>query len=114
MSERSTLLNALVGGVVAIVFSFVPVSPAFGGAVAGYLEADDGLRVGAIAGLVAAIPFGLVALLIALFVLGIGPAELAVVVVVFFLLAVVYSVVLAAVGGLVGELLAEEYPEYRP
>lgn len=114
MSERSTLLNALIGGAVAVVFSFVPVSPAFGGAVAGYLEADDGLRVGAIAGLVAAVPFGFVALLIALFVLGIGPPELAVAVLLFFLLAVVYSVVLAAIGGLVGELLAEEYPEYRP
>jgi hypothetical protein len=63
---RSGYVNALVGALVMIVFSWIPFAPVVGGAIAGYLEADApsatrsansrGLRVGALAGLFAAIP----------------------------------------------------------
>ncbi len=68
-----TWLNAVLGGVVTLVLAPVlPFAPVLGGAVVGYLEADewgarraDGLRVGAIAGVVA-----FVALLVFAFLLG--------------------------------------------
>jgi hypothetical protein len=49
---------ATVGAVVAAVLSFVPLSPLLGGGVAGYLRSSDGngTRVGALAGLLVAIP----------------------------------------------------------
>ncbi len=53
MAEGDTLINAVIGLVASIVLSFLPFSPLFGGAVAGYLEggnSSDGLRVGAISG----------------------------------------------------------------
>jgi hypothetical protein len=66
--EPNTLVNALIGGVVSVVLGFVPFSPVLGGAVAGYLQSDDpaqGLRVGAYAGLVAAVPLAFVLFLLA-------------------------------------------------
>ena len=62
MAEGDTLINALVGGIASIVLSFVPLSPVLGGAIAGYLQGgtrNDGLRVGAYSGVVAAIPLAL-------------------------------------------------------
>jgi Ca2+-binding RTX toxin-like protein len=62
MAEGDTLINALVGGIASIVLSFVPLSPVLGGAIAGYLQGgtrNDGLRVGAYSGIVAAIPLAL-------------------------------------------------------
>jgi hypothetical protein len=53
MAEGDTLINAVIGVVASIVLIFLPFSPLFGGAVAGYLEggdSSDGLRVGAISG----------------------------------------------------------------
>jgi hypothetical protein len=50
---------AIVGAVVAAVLSFVPLSPLLGGGVAGYLSSSggtDATRVGAVAGLLVAIP----------------------------------------------------------
>jgi hypothetical protein len=52
-------VSAVVGAVVTVVFSFVPLSPALGGGVAAYLRNGDrreGARVGAIAGGIAAVP----------------------------------------------------------
>jgi hypothetical protein len=51
--------NALIGALVTIVTSFLGVSPLFGGLTAGYLQAGsrtDGAKVGAVSGLIAAIP----------------------------------------------------------
>jgi hypothetical protein len=62
MAEGDTLLNAAIGGAVAIVTSALlgPASPVAGGAVAGYLQGGDtrnGAMIGAIAGLIGLIPF---------------------------------------------------------
>ncbi|MFA9425757.1 DUF5518 domain-containing protein [Natronorubrum sp. A-ect3] len=60
---------AVLGAVTTVVLSFVPVSPAFGGALAGYLErgeSDRTVSVGALAGLLPMLPL----LLILLFVFG--------------------------------------------
>ena len=115
---RSTWTNALVGGVVTVVTAFIPFSPALGGGVAGYLEGGDdreGLRVGALAGLVAAIPlvlvFGVVFLVLSvgMAVTGelAGPLFVVGILLVVALFLVAYTVVLSAVGGLVGSALAD-------
>jgi hypothetical protein len=59
-------VNALLGGVATVVLLFLPLSPVFGGAVAGYLQGPDrrmGLTAGALAGVVALVPLVLLALL---------------------------------------------------
>ena len=67
-SSTSTGINALIGGGVGVLLSFFPGSTLIGGGVAGYLEGgdpSDGLRVGALAGLVMLLPrliLGLLAL----------------------------------------------------
>lgn len=111
-----TITHALVGGLVSVLLSFTAVSPFLGGTVAGYLERRNGLRVGALAGVVAAIPLAVVFLLFAGFVLGVAgaPAEMGVVLVGFLLFAVVYTVVLSAAGGWVGVWLFEEYGDELP
>ena len=115
--DRSTLVNALIGGVVGIVLGFIPLSPALGGAVAGYLEGGDawaGARVGALAGVVALVPFALV---FALFVLitpfalssGLGiPAAFWLLFLIALLSLVVYTVGLSALGGAIGAILRQE------
>lgn len=119
-SQRDTWVNALIGAVVSVVFSFVPFSPVVGGAVAGYLEGGDrnrGLRVGRYAGAIAAIP--LVLLVGAFIVLGsfgviVAPGEAIRTLLGILLLAALavvvigaYTIGLSAVGGYVGVMLAE-------
>lgn len=116
--ERSIWLNALVGGVVTVVTAFVPFSPVLGGGVAGYLQQGGdraGLRVGALAGLLAAVPLVAIVGFVVL-VVGVGIAasgEVAGSVFVIGILLVValfvvgYTVALSAVGGLVGAALAD-------
>jgi hypothetical protein len=120
MDTSNTYLNALIGAVAGVVLSFLPFSPVLGGAAAGYLERRDGLRVGTIAGLFMAVPFlGLLVLFggfVAAF-LGFGDVfaagSILVVGVVVFLFTVVYTVLLSAVGGLVGVYVADEFRD-RP
>jgi hypothetical protein len=127
--KRSGLLNALLGAGVMIFAGWIPFVPVVGGALSGYLEAEEpdpersahsrGLRVGAIAGAIATIP----ALVFAFFVASIffagafgvgimggdaaGPG-IAVGFVFFiilafgFLMAVAYHIVLGALGGWLG------------
>lgn len=60
MSEGDTLLTAVIGAVVTLVLSFTVFSPLLGGGVAGYLQRGNragGIRVGALSGAIAAIPF---------------------------------------------------------
>lgn len=109
-------VNALLGALVTVVLSFLPFSPTLGGAVAGYLEERDGLRVGAISGLFASLPLFGVVFLLGVVALGLGFADFAIggfllfVLGVFAVLFVVaYAVVLSALGGLVGVYLAEEF-----
>jgi len=99
----------VVGAMVGTLLGFVPLSPALGGAVAGYLDPDpaaSGLGVGTVAGLFAALP----AFVLTLFVgaglvtglpAGLVPAATAILAVaVLFSLA--YLVGLSAVGGYLG------------
>lgn len=114
-NESKTLVNAFIGAVVTIVLSFLPFSPLIGGAVAGYLEERDGIRVGALSGAIAALPLlGIAFLVIVGFGLfgafldfGIG---ILVIVFSFFVLSiiVVYTVGLSALGGYVGVYFVDE------
>jgi len=116
MAEGDTFVNALLGAVVSIVLFFLPFSPLLGGLVAGYLQGGDrgdGLRVGAIAGIITLVPLvGLLLLLGGLwgfFLLGglplragaIGALGLFVFLFLFGLLAV-FTVGLSAIGGWLG------------
>lgn len=109
---RTPLINALIGAVVSVVLSFIPLSPVIGGAVAGYLEERDGVRIGAISGAMAAVPMMLVfGLFISVVLFGAsvggGMALLAMVGVV----AMLYTVTLSALGGYVGVYLADRQAE---
>ena len=112
-----TATSAVVGAVVTVLTSFIPLSPVLGGAAAGYLRKTDrstGARVGAFAGLLAAVP---VVVLFAFLVGGFAvvASELALGAVtgivapalVFALFAtVLYTVGLSALGGYLGSGLA--------
>ncbi|MDS0259068.1 DUF5518 domain-containing protein [Haloarcula sp. S1CR25-12] len=116
MAEGNTLINAVIGLVASIVLSFLPFSPLFGGAVAGYLEggdSSDGLRVGAISGVlgvvVGAVVLVLFVVVFGVFVSGTAGAQAGVLGglgLVFLLggsvVGVVYFVGLSAIGGSLG------------
>lgn len=110
------LRNGLVGGVVAVLLSFLPLSQVLGGGVAGYLERGAGRRghtAGVVAGLVAALPFLVVATYLVLSpgVALPGPAleaSRAFVVAGVAAVAVVYAVGLSALGSLLGSSLRDE------
>jgi ABC-type multidrug transport system permease subunit len=115
MGEGDTLLNAVIGAVVTVLTSFVPVSPVVGGAVAGYLQQRDGPTVGALSGAIAAIPllvvFGLLFAFVAF--LGFGLAAELFAIGLFgllaaFLLVLVISTLLGTVGGYLGVYIYEE------
>jgi hypothetical protein len=118
MGQGDTLLNALIGAVVSVVLAFLPFSTVLGGAVAGYLQKgsrEEGLRVGAISGLIALVPIVLVGTLFGgvmfMGMLGFGPRGmigfgLFFLVALFFLL--LYTVALAAVGGYLGAYIATD------
>ncbi|SDR30034.1 DUF5518 domain-containing protein [Natronobacterium texcoconense] len=125
MVTGRTLIHAIIGAVVGIVLSFIPLSTVIGGAAAGFLEGPDGRDgavVGALAGLIAFLPFAVGAVaLFAFFGFAIGvaaaPVE-GVAFVVFALLvlgtfAALYTVGLSLVGGYLGSYLAREYPQKR-
>ena len=117
-AERApnTLLNGLIGGIVAVLLSFLPFSTVLGGAVAGYLEGgrrDDGLRVGLYAGIVALLPLVLILVTVGTFIFGFvgmghGPMAMGLPGAGFaffvfgFLFLAVYTVGLSAVGGWLG------------
>jgi hypothetical protein len=122
----NTLVNALLGGIAAVVLAFLPFSTVLGGALAGYLQGPDtgeGLRVGALAGVVAAVPFALLVFLFGGMMLAFVPFGMGMgmdprvgvfgtVGVLLFLLfvvvALVYTVGLAALGGVLGAYLNRE------
>lgn len=112
MSERSSLMNALIGAVVSVVTAFLPLSPILGGAVAGYLNRRDGVRVGAISGAMAAVPFVAIVFLGAslfVFVPSGAAVNLLFVLLLVLLVSVLYTVALSAIGGYVGVYLADEF-----
>lgn len=112
------LVNALIGAVVTVVTSFVPLSPVLGGGVPGYLQRGDtreGATVGAISGLFVAVPLAILGtLLAAVFAIvpeggGAGLGLFALVFVTILLVSSVYAVGLSALGGALGAYLAREY-----
>lgn len=110
MSEGDTVSNAFVGAIASIAFAFLPFSTVLGGAVAGYLqggETGDGVRVGALSGAIAAVPF-LFLVLLALFFVPFVPVEAAVIGVAILLFVFAYSVATSALGGALGIYLRDE------
>lgn len=122
-SKPSFALNAIIGGVVGIIVSFVPLSPLFGGGLAGYLQRGtrhDGLKVGAAAGLIMLFPFVLIGFFL-MTLLGIGglsasfgghmgatPIAFALVGLFVVFLSGVYTVGLSALGGYLGVYVRDE------
>ena len=106
------LVNALIGAVASFVLGFIPFSPVLGGAVAGYLQKDSGLRVGAISGGILMIPAALLFLFGSAFLPFIGDiaAGAGIFVIGLFVLVGVglYTVGLSALGGLIGVYLVDE------
>lgn len=123
MVSGRTLVNAVIGAVVGVVFSFLPISPAIGGVVAGFLEGPDGrdgVVAGAIAGLIMFLPMaGIAMLFLVFFGFGVGfvgvPAGGALFgLVVLGLIAgtlFVSIVGLSILGSLLGAYVAREYPD---
>lgn len=120
MGEGDTFLNAAIGAVVTVVFSFTGFSPLVGGGVAGYLQRGSrkgGATVGALSGLLAFLPFVLLLFLgLGFFValpltggVGIpGFIELLIIVLIIFPLILLWNVGLGAIGGYLGIYLREE------
>lgn len=121
VNTDNTLLNAVVGAVATIGLSFTGISPVLGGALAAYLDGGDttnGLRVGALSGLIASIPLLLFGLLVfaifGLFTIG-GPGSGGVavglggffVVLLLGVVAIAYTVGLSALGGYLGAYFVE-------
>lgn len=129
MGEGDTFPNALIGAVITVVtVSLLPFSPIFGGAVSGYLQGgdgQDGLKVGALSGLLALIPVLVVLALVGNILLilfagtsagspglagGLGFLFLSMLVAI----GVLYIVLLSAVGGWVGQYLKTELDGEAP
>lgn len=115
MSDRSFALNALIGGIVSVLTGFVPFSPILGGALAGYLNEGEGLKVGALSGVFAALPAAIILTLIgSIFTIAPAGESLALglgfglLFVVILVVASLYTVALGAIGGYVGVYLFEE------
>lgn len=113
---RSTFVNALIGAAVTVVLSFIPLSPVLGGAVAGYLQGADGVRVGGISGAIAALPMVLAFVLFAS-VFTIVPegsvGGFLALVGLLGLVAMAYSVLLSMLGGFLGVYVADYRREKR-
>ena len=110
--SSNTVINALIGGIAGVILSFVPLSTILGGAIAGYLEGGtsaDGLKVGALAGVVMLIPFVVLA---GFFFLVFAPPGAPVgfgllgFVVLFF--GMLYTVALGVLGGYLGVYIENE------
>ena len=111
-------LHALIGAVVTVVTAFIPFSPALGGGVAGYLHQGtdrEGLRIGALSGVIASVPLlAILGLVVIVVVFGMAvtgeialPLFVVAILLVIALFVVSYTVVLSAVGGLVGAAIAD-------
>jgi hypothetical protein len=118
--EGEFWINAAIGALVAVAFSFVPVSPIVGGGVAGYLQQGtrtEGAKVGAASGLIAALPvFAVFTLLFGGLGLGVLLEGSALGLALFWgimLFGIVVTVLVAggmgAVGGYLGVVLGERY-----
>lgn len=112
--DSTLLINAVIGGIVGIVFSFVLFSPVIGGGVAGYLEGTDtrdGMLTGAVSGLIMLIPLISIGFFISVLMVGMvgGPVYLLGFFGSFILLLVaLYTVGLGALGGFLGAYIRRE------
>lgn len=114
--EPNTVVNVLVGAVVTIVGApLLPFAAIVGGGVAGYLQrgtTSTGAKVGALSGLVAAIPAAIVGYLVLwVLLLGADPALAftRLFAIVAFLVLLAYLVGAGALGGALGTYLREEF-----
>jgi len=115
VNTDNSLLNAAIGAVATIGLSFTGISPVLGGALAAYLEGGetgDGLRVGALSGLIASLPLAaIVVFALAVFSFG-GDLGVAIggglLVLAIVAIAVGYTVALSALGGVLGAYLKDE------
>lgn len=124
MGKGDTFVNALIGGVVTVIFSFTGVSPILGGVIAGYLQQEtrrSGAKVGAYSGLIAFVLFLFILILgFGFFVVGSmmggivglpGVVELFIILFLLFPPFLLWSIGLGAVGGFLGTYLREEYSD---
>lgn len=123
---RSPALNAIIGGIVGIILSFIPLSPVLGGGIAGYLQhgtRESGMKVGAGAGLVMLLPFLAIGVFFVM-ILGfggisysygmhLGATPIFVGIIGMFAIAItaVYTVGLSALGGYLGVYVRNEMNE---
>ena len=114
---NSLLFDALVGALVSVVLFFLPlVGTVVGGATAGYLHRTDGLKVGALSGLLSAVPFVALAVFAASVFVAVpagtstvGPAVMFVLMFVVLLLVVgAINAAFGALGGYLGVYLRTE------
>ena len=113
--SSSTAINALIGAIAGIVLSFIPLSTILGGAIAGYLEGgepEDGVKVGAIAGLIMLIPVLFFGTVFLSFGFGFGPggppAAFGLMAIVVLVFGAIYTVGLGILGGFLGVYLKHE------
>ncbi|WP_459987894.1 DUF5518 domain-containing protein [Natrinema sp. JCM 9743] len=111
----STLINALIGAVAGVILSFVPLSTLLGGAITAYLEGgtpNDGIRVGAIAGVIMLVLMVFMGMFIMMFFLGFevggAPRMLTFMLLSMLVFGSLYTVGLSAVGGYLGIYLKDE------
>ena len=116
-----TTTSAIVGAVVTVLTSFIPLSPILGGAVAGYIERGErmqGAKAGGLSGVVASVPIIVLFLFLigGLFLVasevsfGVGAGFVALVLAVALVFAVAYMVLLSAVGGYIGAYIRDDRP----
>ena len=117
MTNSDSIIHALVGAVVTTVVFFIPFSPVIGGAVAAYLgrtTTGDGIRVGAISGVIATVPMALVGLFaVSILSFAYIPNGFLLLIVLFGVLSMLYTVGLSALGGLLGAYLVDEFEDTR-
>ncbi|EMA31322.1 DUF5518 domain-containing protein [Halobiforma nitratireducens] len=114
--SRPTLVNGSIGGVVALVLSFVPFASLLGGLVAGYLE-GQAIGSGFAAGIVAGIVYGIAGYVLFLLFGGVMLGFLGVPMtaglggMLLFAIAfvLVYALAFAAAGGAIGAYLNREF-----
>lgn len=122
-SREQLFSDGLLGAVATGLLTFVPGSPILGGGVSGYLHRKRGgsaAKAGAVSGLLAASPFVVLLLFVAvgLFIgfsgagVGLG-VVVAIAVVIAIIGTVLYSVGLGALGGYLADVIATDDPAYE-